>query len=438
MRKLFCFLTCVLTVFILGCPPKDDDPSPDPSAVQAESRPVKKRLCSVVVIGNIGEEELMLRRFSGIAPGTLLVQDMESDTEMTLKIDELSDPEEIEKVETFLEQEREWAKKAKEEGLLGKPDSKNPTFSPDDDWQYVPGRGKPGYPAPKTPTSSSRSMSGRMLAQGTKPAPAKIGLEAISENEFHNEDVSADILAGVLPKNFESGIPGESEWEDSSEVAESFTNNIFFPSVEQESGFESPFPIIPDEDDEPAVDGETPPAPKASSKPETASKKPEKKESETGKPSASESTKTQRAKRMTEEEIRELTLKHLEAFLALNKNLSDSLLKEIAAANFQNYSVWFGESFQGEFYAVRYFEYVGDNFDHDYFQLTRSPVYRKWIDEQKKYVRPMSSMSATSDVWLDTTELFHSGTRFPAGSVKLSWTGGESSAEKAEEKEAKE
>ena len=432
MRKLFCFLTCVLTIFILGCPQQEENSSSGPSAVQAESRPVKKRLCSVVVIGNTGEDELTLREISGLAPGVLLVQDEDSDADETVFLGAL-DPEESKKVDRLLEKEKKWAE---ESGLRERPDPN--MYDPDEFKKYEENlrknsglRVQPEKNDLKTPTSS-RSMSGMMLAQTAAPAPAKTGLlTTLSDDDLDDDDVSAEILAGVISRNFSAGTAGDTR-EDASGTAESFSQNMLFPSFEDNADSDPPIPIIPDEDedDEMEVYGEKPLAAKPAVKPETVSpKKPLMKEfaAEKGKSSSADSSRAQRAKPMTEEEIRELTEKHLEAFLALNKNLSDDLLREIAAANFQNYSVWFGESFQGEFYAVRYFEYVGDNFDHDYFQLMRSPVYRKWLDEQKKYIRPMSSMYATSDVWLDMTELFHSGTRFPAGSVKFSF-GGEETA----------
>lgn len=100
----------------------------------------------------------------------------------------------------------------------------------------------------------------------------------------------------------------------------------------------------------------------------------------------------------------ELIKEHAAAFIGLAKNIPAEVAKELKDANFQNYSLYVGRGSAGIIYAVRYMEYVGEDFSLDYFTLTRSPAYKKWLEEQKKYTRPTSS---SGEFWLNMAELYH-------------------------------
>lgn len=93
-------------------------------------------------------------------------------------------------------------------------------------------------------------------------------------------------------------------------------------------------------------------------------------------------------------------------FLRINQNVPKEVQDEIKAAHFQNYSVWLGQSGSNDFYAVRYLEYTGSNFELDYLTLIRSPNYRKWLQSQSKYLRPTGGFDSR-DGWLEMSEVWH-------------------------------
>ena len=93
-------------------------------------------------------------------------------------------------------------------------------------------------------------------------------------------------------------------------------------------------------------------------------------------------------------------------FLRINQNVPKEVQDEIKAAHFQNYSVWVGQSSSNDYYAVRYLEYTGSNFELDYLTLVRSPNYRKWLQSQSKYLRPTGGFDSR-DNWLEMSEVWH-------------------------------
>lgn len=93
-------------------------------------------------------------------------------------------------------------------------------------------------------------------------------------------------------------------------------------------------------------------------------------------------------------------------FLRINQNVPKEVQDEIKAAHFQNYSVWLGQSSSNDYYAVRYLEYTGSNFELDYLTLVRSPNYRKWLQRQSKYLRPTGGLDSR-DNWLEMSEVWH-------------------------------
>ncbi|MDO4569512.1 MAG: hypothetical protein Q4D38_03915 [Planctomycetia bacterium] len=104
------------------------------------------------------------------------------------------------------------------------------------------------------------------------------------------------------------------------------------------------------------------------------------------------------------DELESEYLRQAEEFCRFFATTPASVVKELEAANFQNYTMWTALMPEGRPYAVRTMEYVGQNFESDYLMLIRSPNFRKWNEEQAKYLQMnVSIWTEMTPIWTQTS-----------------------------------
>lgn len=64
-------------------------------------------------------------------------------------------------------------------------------------------------------------------------------------------------------------------------------------------------------------------------------------------------------------------------FVLLNKSVPDKVTEAMKTSNIRNYSI-FLVKVDTNYYAIRTFEYIGQNFDLDWLDLTRNPDFVEW------------------------------------------------------------
>lgn len=308
------------------------------SAVVEMSRPVTKRLCAMVMIGNLGEEEFSLEEMTSSEMTEKGSTEAENELTAILNDSTLSEEEKTDRIDALIQ-----ARKAK--------------LTPEELQELEE---KKSTPRPLEKEVKSSAMSG--IDESSNEQKREVSIL----NRRHEATSTATTDSTTEPAKKEE-VPAE---------IESLIEDTLSRVLEE------------------------------SSKPRPLS---EEKESE-----IDMTEKVQRPRPEVEqslnvpglEEVERLYAQQAEAFLQLNKNLPEKVKEEIKAANFQNYSVWMAQASDGDYYAVRYIEYVGNQFDLDYLTLIRSPEYKKWMRSQEPYLRQMSSLMSL-DVWLEMGEVWH-------------------------------
>lgn len=332
-------------------------PAEEVTTAAKNDRPVTKRLCAMVMIGNLGEKDLALEELESPATQpekepaeseltTILNDSSLSEEEKTERIDALIQarkakfsPEELKELEQELEKELEKEKAASpagdEKGIKNAEKAVNSSAM----------SGKEEDSETQTSEISILNRQNKATSTATtEPAEkAEEPMEEPMEEPAEIESLIEDTLSRVLE---ESAVKPSPKEEDAEEI--DMTEKVQRPRPVVEQGSRSP----------------------------------------------------------GLEEVERLYAQQAEAFLQLNKNLPEKVKEEIKGNNFQNYSVWMAQASNGDYYAVRYIEYVGNQFDLDYLTLIRSPEYKKWMRAQEPYLRQMSSLMSL-DVWLEMGEVWH-------------------------------
>ncbi|MDO4550589.1 MAG: hypothetical protein Q4C96_04990 [Planctomycetia bacterium] len=400
MCRLISFLLCVCMIGILGC--EWNVNSSSDSDEQTHIRPVKKRLCSMVIIGNLGAEEIDFSELEETDEAGNISVPEEGKLE-TLDFSDLDDPLQEEKLQELIRQEKEWGERQKQklpkDFQLPKDLRMEKNTVPEQEEDETQNTTFESLP------SSSTSGTVMQLPPNLKPVD-NISFEQEMANDVLSEMISRDL--GVKSPEKNQAETSESDSTATSPGAEKK------PSVQSEKTSEVSEIKKTSEPSEVSKTDKTLNLPEIKDTQKISDvnelEKAETFPSDEDKVSreVKEDVKMPSQKNMTEEDIQAIYEEHLKAFLEINKTYSEDVKREMEAANFQNYSVWFGKSLMGDFYAVRYFEYVGENFVEDYYRLSVSPAYKRWMDSQLPYIRVTSSFMGESP-WLEMTELVHYG-----------------------------
>lgn len=359
MRKMSFFflnaLLCICLLTVTSCTPagSQSSSSDSPEAARA-SRPVTKRLCALVIIGNLGNVEFDMA-MAGFATESPVYSAMTPSMEKREK-SVMSSLLDLDNEET----EAELNELIRQQRKLLESDMPSSTNAPD---TKLPSR------------SMSTTTSGEDDAIEAPPTGMELNIPSLT-------------LEGLTPEGLTPATPARASLTPETDTDEEYTlGNIPMDDIELDDD-----EYLPEE----AVA-------------EALSRSIKQSIGETVKVEE-EAPKKPAAPVLTEEELNSLRDEHVKKFLEMNKNVPENVLKEISDNNFQNYSIWFGQSNTGVFYAVRYVEYVGAEFDFekDYFMLYTSPGYKAWMEQQQEYLRPTGSSSfMIMDVWLEMKELFH-------------------------------
>ncbi|MDO4585305.1 MAG: L-rhamnose mutarotase [Planctomycetia bacterium] len=310
----------------------------------AVKRPVTKRLCAMVMIGNLGERELSLEEME-TTPPTSEKERVGNELNAILNDASLSEEEKTERIDALIQAQK--AKLTPEELRELEAEKKSSPASGDDVETEV----------------GSSSTSGTENAAERKRA----------ETSILNREIRATSTATSESEEVLEETPAD---EEAPAEIESLIEDTLTRVLEESAA--KPSPKKPDGEEVDLTEKVQRPRPVV--------------EQITRSPGL--------------EEVEQLYAQQAEAFLQLNKNLPDKVKEEIQATNFQNYSVWMAQASDGNYYAVRYIEYVGNQFDLDYLTLIRSPEYKKWMRSQEPYLRQMSSLMSL-DVWLEMGEVWH-------------------------------
>lgn len=80
----------------------------------------------------------------------------------------------------------------------------------------------------------------------------------------------------------------------------------------------------------------------------------------------------------------------VERFMLLNKSIPEKVVKAMSDTNFRNLSV-FLVKIDANYYAIRTFEYIGQNYELDWLDLTRNPDYIEWNNVCEECQIPVGS-----------------------------------------------
>ncbi len=369
MRKNSIFFSLVLAFCVfsmMGCTPHGDTESASTSSTEAASapRPVRKRLCSLVIIGNLGNMDVDMA-MNGFANGPAAYSAMAPKDEKRPKsvmssLLDFDDDESGAELDELIRQQRQLLE-------IDMPRSARERQVPSMSMSTTTGR------AAASPVADADEME-QLPELPTDYVPAGVGGAANAEDTESDAYLSQELkedIAGALSRGIKSGM-GDSTTEEGDDQPVKETPGVRVG------------PMAKPLSDEELV-----------------------KKAAATKATAVE-TESPKEKRLTIEELDQTREEHVKEFLRLNQNVPEAVLKDISNNNFQNYSVWFGQSNSGVYYAVRYFEYVGEDFERDYFMLYTSAAFKAWIEEQQKYLHPTGTNDFMSpDVWLEMTQQFH-------------------------------
>ncbi len=90
----------------------------------------------------------------------------------------------------------------------------------------------------------------------------------------------------------------------------------------------------------------------------------------------------------------------------LHANPWPGVLRQIAASNIRNYSIYLRE-IDGRFFLFSYFEYIGDDFDADMARMEADPETQRWWRETGPCQIPPSDAARDGKIWADLEEVFH-------------------------------
>ena len=93
-------------------------------------------------------------------------------------------------------------------------------------------------------------------------------------------------------------------------------------------------------------------------------------------------------------------------YKALHAAVWPDVLKMISACHIENYSIYFVELHENEYYLFSYFEYTGDDFDGDMAKMAADPTTQKWWDVCKPCQIPLANR-AEGEWWATMEEVFH-------------------------------
>jgi L-rhamnose mutarotase len=91
----------------------------------------------------------------------------------------------------------------------------------------------------------------------------------------------------------------------------------------------------------------------------------------------------------------------LEEYKMLHANVWPDVLKMIMACNIRNYSIYYKDG-----YLFSYFEYIGENFEHDMAKMAADPTIQKWWAECDPCQEPLETRRE-GEWWASMEEVFH-------------------------------
>ncbi|MDO4575581.1 MAG: L-rhamnose mutarotase [Planctomycetia bacterium] len=352
------------------------------STTEESRRPVTRRLCAVVVIGNLGEDDFVEESPSEVTEtstgklATILNDPNLSEEEKDQKIKELIDQQKArltpgELLESEKQKPSPKTEAVEKTGESEKAEEKNPTEAMSDTTPPAPAN------VPDTANENDPLMLGGEVSEETKAEAESLFMDAVTRGM---ESAVSKPAPATLEPPAATSEPTEKSPEKPAEE-----------TVETDEAEEA-------EETEEAEEMEEIDMSRKVTPPSSETDPPQK----TPLPKVTNDFSTPEGL----EKIHDTFERQAEAFLELNQNVPKGVKEEIQRANFQNYSVWVGKAANGDFYAVRYIEYVGDQFNVDYLLMTRSPQYKKWMKDQQPYLRQMSSLYSP-DVWLEMSEVWH-------------------------------
>jgi L-rhamnose mutarotase len=96
----------------------------------------------------------------------------------------------------------------------------------------------------------------------------------------------------------------------------------------------------------------------------------------------------------------------VEYYKQLHANPWPGVLRQIAASNIRNYSIYLRE-IDGRFFLFSYFEYIGLDFDEDMRKMEADPDTQRWWRETGPCQIPLQDAAHDGKVWADLEEVFH-------------------------------
>ncbi len=82
------------------------------------------------------------------------------------------------------------------------------------------------------------------------------------------------------------------------------------------------------------------------------------------------------------------------------------VLKQLAAVNIRNYSIYLRELEPGKYYLFSYFEYTGGDFEADMKKMAADPETRRWWKETDPCQQAIP-LAKTGEWWSAMEEVFH-------------------------------
>ena len=87
-----------------------------------------------------------------------------------------------------------------------------------------------------------------------------------------------------------------------------------------------------------------------------------------------------------------------EDYKKLHDNTNPGVRKFLNKAYIRNFSIYFQQFENGEFYLFRYFEYTGDNFESDMVKMAEQPEIISWLSVTDPMQIPFSGESTWTEM----------------------------------------